>query len=64
MVKNPLALHCLSGVYGGEGCGASLHMGLGNVNEVSVGLAQWGPVSTSPQGYSGNDGREVHISML
>ena len=64
MVKNLLSLHCLSGVYGGEGCGASLPIGSGNMNEASVGLAQWGPVSTSPQGWSSDDGREVHMSML
>jgi hypothetical protein len=62
MVKNPLSLHHLSGVHGGEGgCGTSLPFGSGNMNEASVGLAQWGPVSTSPQGWSGNDGREVHL---
>ena len=64
MVKNLLLLYCLLGVYGGEGCGASLPIGSGNMNEASVGLAQWGPVSASPQGWSGNDSRGVHISML
>ena len=64
VVKDPLVLHCCSGVDGGEGCGEFLPVGSGNMNEASVGLAQWGLVSTSPKGWSGNDGRKVHISIL
>jgi hypothetical protein len=64
VAKDPLVLHHCLGVDGGEGCGASLPVGSRNVNEASVRLAQWEPVSSPPQGWSGNDNTGVHVSIL